>query len=87
MSVFGTKVAPSPFSLAGGKAAFGGVRSAAGRGVFEDDEDEEDDMGKQKVELRESSVSLEQVCVYHLRIDDVCSCFLGSPNRYAKRVA
>lgn len=59
MSVFGTKVAPSPFSLAGGKAAFGGMRGSGPRGGF-DDEDEEED-GKQKVELKENPISLEQV--------------------------
>ena len=58
-SVFGTAVASTPFSLAGGKAAFGGMRTA-GRALFdEEDEDEED--GKQKVELREDTISLDQV--------------------------
>lgn len=57
-SVFETAVASTPFSLAGGKAAFGGMQRA--RGHFEDD-DEEDD-GRQKVELREDSISLDQVC-------------------------
>ncbi|KAJ7600798.1 hypothetical protein C8J56DRAFT_911318 [Mycena floridula] len=50
-SVFGTAVASSPFSLAGGKAAFGGA--------FDDEEEEEDD-GKQRVELREDSITLDQ---------------------------
>lgn len=60
-SVFGTKVASTPFSLAGGKAAFGGIRGST-RSVFDADEDEEDDEsnGRQKVELREDSISLEQ---------------------------
>ncbi|KAF8169254.1 hypothetical protein BJ912DRAFT_1025659 [Pholiota molesta] len=57
-SVFGTAVASTPFSLAGGKAAFGGMRPAASR-TFEEDEEEEDD-GRQRVELREGSISLDQ---------------------------
>lgn len=61
-SVFGTAVASTPFSLAGGKAAFGGMRIGAGRSVFDDEEEEEDDR-KQKVELREDSISLDQVSV------------------------
>ena len=59
-SVFGTAVASTPFSLAGGKAAFGGMQRGAGRSVF-DEEDEEEDDGRQKVELREGSISLDQV--------------------------
>jgi len=55
-SVFETAVASTPFSLAGGKAAFGGMQRE--RGQFED-EDEDDD-GRQKVELREDSISLDQ---------------------------
>ncbi|KAI6114216.1 hypothetical protein F5141DRAFT_1269829 [Pisolithus sp. B1] len=60
-SVFGTKVASTPFSLAGGKAAFGGIRGST-RSVFDADEDEDEDEtnGRQKVELREDSISLEQ---------------------------
>jgi len=59
-SVFGTKVASTPFSLAGGKAAFGGIRPGRG-GMFDADEDDEDeDDGRQKVELREGSISLDQ---------------------------
>ncbi|KAL0961339.1 hypothetical protein HGRIS_006295 [Hohenbuehelia grisea] len=58
-SVFGTAVKKSPFSLAGNQAAFGGMRSPASKvGVF-DDEDEDDD-GRQRVELREDSISLDQ---------------------------
>lgn len=62
-SVFGTAVASTPFSLAGGKAAFGGIRNGGGRtGVFDaDDEEEEEDDGRQRVELREDSISLDQV--------------------------
>ncbi len=61
-SVFGTAVASTPFSLAGGKAAFGGMRTGRGRGVFDDDDDDDDD-GRQKVELREDSITLDQVGV------------------------
>ena len=57
-SVFGTAVATTPFSLAGGKAAFGGMRPGAARGFEEDDD--EDDLNPQKVELREDSISLDQ---------------------------
>ena len=42
-SVFGTAVARSPFSLAGGKAAFGGMRNAGVRPTFDDDDDEDGD--------------------------------------------
>jgi hypothetical protein len=59
-SVFGTAVASSPFSLAGGKAAFGGMRAGVGRPTFDDDEEEDDGDGRQRVELREDSISLEQ---------------------------
>ncbi|KAG6891671.1 ERMES complex Ca(2+)-binding regulatory GTPase gem1 [Termitomyces sp. T32_za158] len=58
-SVFGTAVASTPFSLAGGKAAFGGVRGGVSPAIF-DDEDEEEDDGRQRVELTESSISLDQ---------------------------
>jgi len=58
MSVFGTAVAPSPFSLAGGKAAFGGMRG--GRSAFTADDDEDEDDGQQKIELREDSITLDQ---------------------------
>lgn len=57
-SVFGTAVASTPFSLAGGKAAFGGMRG--GRTTSFDDDDDDDDDGRQKVELREDSISLDQ---------------------------
>lgn len=60
-SVFGTAVASTPFSLAGGKAAFGGIRNPGGRGTFDADDDDDDDEGRQKVELREDSISLDQV--------------------------
>jgi len=63
-SVFGTAVQSTPFSLAGGKAAFGSIRPGAARSGFEDDDEDEDDramMNGQKVELREGAISLEQV--------------------------
>ena len=60
-SVFGTAVASTPFSLAGGRAAFGGMRGGVARPTFDEEEEEEDD-GRQKVELREDSISLDQVC-------------------------
>ena len=61
-SVFGTKVASTPFSLAGGKAAFGGIRTSD-RSTFDADDEEEDADGRQKVELREDSISLDQVYI------------------------
>lgn len=62
-SVFGTAVQKSPFSLAGGKAAFGGMRGG-GTSSFADDDDDDDTPawdGRQRVELREDSISLDQV--------------------------
>lgn len=59
--MFGTAVASTPFSLAGGKAAFGGIRNPSGKGGADADDDDDDDDGKQKVELREDSISLDQV--------------------------
>ncbi|EMD39552.1 hypothetical protein CERSUDRAFT_111869 [Gelatoporia subvermispora B] len=59
-SVFGTAVASSPFSLAGGKAAFAGIRGGTSRGAFDDDEEEDEDDGRQRVELREDSITLDQ---------------------------
>ncbi|KIY45667.1 elongation factor-2 kinase [Fistulina hepatica ATCC 64428] len=62
-SVFATAVTSTPFSLAGGKAAFGGMRNTNNRGMFDDDDDDDDDrvsFGRQKVELREGSISLDQ---------------------------
>ncbi|KJA23990.1 hypothetical protein HYPSUDRAFT_39110 [Hypholoma sublateritium FD-334 SS-4] len=58
-SVFGTAVASTPFSLAGGKAAFGGMRMGSTRSTFDEDDEDEDD-GRQRVELREDSISLDQ---------------------------
>jgi hypothetical protein len=59
-SVFGTAVASTPFSLAGGKAAFGGLRNNTGRTMFDDDDDDDDDDKRQRVELREDSITLDQ---------------------------
>ncbi|EJC97868.1 uncharacterized protein FOMMEDRAFT_171279 [Fomitiporia mediterranea MF3/22] len=63
-SVFGTAVQSSPFSLAGGKAAFGGMRNG-NNASFADEDEEEDDRGdllggRQRVELREDSITLDQ---------------------------
>ncbi|CCL99262.1 uncharacterized protein FIBRA_01277 [Fibroporia radiculosa] len=58
-SVFATAVASTPFSLAGGKAAFGGMRGGT-RTTFDDDDDEEDGDGRQRIELREDSITLDQ---------------------------
>ncbi|THG94031.1 hypothetical protein EW026_g7355 [Hermanssonia centrifuga] len=63
VSVFGTAVASTPFSLAGGKAAFGGIRNGGSRGTIDDEDDEDDgpaDDGAQRVELREDSITFDQ---------------------------
>lgn len=65
VSVFGTAVASTPFSLAGGKAAFGGMRNNT-RGFDDEDDDDGDsgmnikDDGRQKIELREDAITLDQ---------------------------
>ena len=64
-SVFETAVKSSPFSLAGSNSAFAAIRG--GRGGMDDDEDDEDGdtssvSGRQKIELREGSITLDQVC-------------------------
>ncbi|KAI0352640.1 vWA-like protein [Trametes cingulata] len=59
-SVFGTAVQSTPFSLAGGKAAFGALRGNGRSTAFDDDDDEEEDDGRQRVELREDSITLDQ---------------------------
>ncbi|KAF8740698.1 hypothetical protein AX14_007598 [Amanita brunnescens Koide BX004] len=59
-SVFGTAVASTPFSVAGGRAAFAGVRGGA-RTTFEDDEDDEDDEhGGQRVKLEDGFITFDQ---------------------------
>ncbi|KAK7681575.1 hypothetical protein QCA50_015308 [Cerrena zonata] len=68
VSVFGTAVASTPFSLAGGKAAFGGIRGSGRTPFDDDDEDDGDgdsgmaitDDGRQKIELREDAITLDQ---------------------------
>lgn len=61
-SVFGTAVASTPFSLAGGKAAFGGIRGSGARGFDDDDEEEEEPMddGRQRIGLVEDSITFDQ---------------------------
>ncbi|OCH84907.1 hypothetical protein OBBRIDRAFT_815291 [Obba rivulosa] len=59
-SVFGTAVASSPFSLAGGKAAFAGIRGGSARGAFDEDDEEDEDDGRQRIELREDSITFDQ---------------------------
>ena len=69
--MFGTAVQSTPFSLAGGKAAFGGIRNGNKASSMMDDDDDDDDDGdndtliggRQRVELREDSISLDQVRV------------------------
>lgn len=86
--MFGTAVASTPFSLAGGKAAFGGIQRGARSGFDEDEEDEDD--GRQKIELREGSISLDQVCPFSVRfVDDYFSItfiLAGQTDCYAERV-
>ena len=66
VSVFGTAVTSTPFSLAGGKAAFGGIRSTSSRVMDDDDDDDDDDGrapledGRQKIDLVEDSITLDQ---------------------------
>lgn len=59
-SVFATAVASTPFSLAGGKAAFGGMRSTSTSSMDDEEEEEEIDDGRQKVGLVEDSITLDQ---------------------------
>ena len=62
-SVYNTAVQPSPFSLAGNKAAFGSIRTTAQSSIIDDDEEDEEEQsdGKQKVFLKEDPISLDQV--------------------------
>jgi hypothetical protein len=86
-SVFGTAVTATPFSLAGGKAAFGGIRNPAVKAPFDADDDEDEDAdGRQKVELREDSISLDQVrdlCCGRLLTTDAVE-WKGAPYRDAE---
>ena len=66
-SVFGTAVASTPFSVAGGKAAFAGIRSGGLRTTMDDDDEDEDD-GVQKVELKEGHITFDQVHPFFFHI-------------------
>jgi len=61
-SVYNTAIQSTPFSLAGGKAAFGGVRGS--QNINDDDDDDEQEQGQadggQKVLLKEDSITLDQ---------------------------
>ncbi|KIL67793.1 hypothetical protein M378DRAFT_72749 [Amanita muscaria Koide BX008] len=59
-SVFGTAVASTPFSVAGGKAAFAGIRNGGASRLGLDEDEDEDDDTMQKVELREGSITFDQ---------------------------
>ncbi|KAI0269743.1 hypothetical protein BC834DRAFT_863137 [Gloeopeniophorella convolvens] len=59
-SVFGTAVASTPFSLAGNRAAFGSMRTAAPTSIYDDDDEEEENDGRQRVLLKEDSISFDQ---------------------------
>lgn len=66
-SVFGTAVKSSPFSLAGSDSAFATIRS--GHGGMDDDDDDDDGNtssipGRQRIELQEGSITLDQVCSF-----------------------
>jgi hypothetical protein len=78
-SVFGTAVQSTPFSLAGGKAAFGTVRTGPSRASFDDDDDDDDD-GRQRVELRDDPISLDQVCVLVITLTLMSDLFLHRLN-------
>ncbi|KAF8478063.1 elongation factor-2 kinase [Russula ochroleuca] len=60
-SVYNTAVQSTPFSLAGNKAAFGSIRTNT-QSSLDDDEDDEDEQseGRQKVFLKEDSITLDQ---------------------------
>jgi hypothetical protein len=61
-SVYGTAVQSTPFSLAGNKAAFGSLRATPQASAYDDDDEEEEQAnGRQKVILREDSITLDQV--------------------------
>ena len=98
-SVYGTAVTASPFSLAGNRAAFGKVRGGGGFGMDDDDEEEMEaaaaaaaggtpDDGRQRVFLREDSITFEQVCpILYALFMSSNSCLLSGPaNRDAERL-
>jgi len=60
-SVYGTAVQSTPFSLAGNKAAFGSIRTNTQTSVYDDDDEEEQSEERQRVFLKEDSISLDQV--------------------------
>jgi hypothetical protein len=79
-SVFGTAVKSSPFSLAGSNSAFAAIRG--GRGGM-DDEDEDEEVtpsipGRQKIELREGSITLDQVRDLFRSSEPVSKTFIGT---------
>ena len=76
-SVYGTAVQSTPFSLAGNKAAFGSIRANTQSNIDDDDDDDEEKGGKQRVVLREDSITLDQV---RLRMPSVP--FFSSLDRY-----
>ena len=87
-SVFGTAVASTPFSLAGNKAAFGSLRNPAGRGMEDEDEDEdEENDGRQRVFLKEDSITLEQVCKIIASFISMLIISAGPTHCDAKRMA
>jgi len=62
-SVYGTAVQSTPFSLAGNKAAFGSMRTSAQNSIYDDDDDDEEQQpsdGRQRVFLKEDSITLDQ---------------------------
>ena len=67
-SIFGTKVASTPFSLAGGKAAFGTIRNGSNKGAFGIDEDEEEE---QKIQFKEDAITFDQVSIHALRCNEM----------------
>jgi hypothetical protein len=67
-SVYGTAVQSTPFSLAGNPAAFGNIRTTGAQNIDDDDEEEEESGGRQKVFLKEDSITLDQVrCFFFVR--------------------
>jgi hypothetical protein len=82
-SVFGTAVQSSPFSLAGGTAAFGAPRARAA--PADEDEDEDEDEGP--IRLREGAVTLDQVCAAGRGwARALTACVSGETYRDAERV-
>ena len=79
-SVFGTAVKSSPFSLAGSNSAFAAIRGGRG-GMDDEDEDEEaapSIPGRQKIELREGSITLDQVRDLFRSSEPVSKTFIGT---------